>query len=301
VIIGPGAMGSLFAAHLLRAGHVVSLLGRAPSGDTSLPANIRVELRDGSVTELRHIVTTDPAVVATADVIIVLVKVADTPEALASIKPYVLPDQLILTLQNGLGAAERVHDVLGDVPRIVVGVTSQAAYRPDHCSVFHTGEGPTIIGPTNPDDFPAVVELSEIMTQAGLPAAAVRDVERWIWQKVAVNAAINGLTALAGVPNGAIIEESGLLDAAEIIAEEVAAVARARGIELGSVLRTIAETAAATSANRSSMLQDMDAGRKTEVEALHGAIVAAGQAAGIATPANQVLAALIRLHERPSA
>jgi 2-dehydropantoate 2-reductase len=91
-----------------------------------------------------------------------------------------------------------------------------------------------------------------------------------------------------------IADDAQLLDAAEIIGEEAASVARASGFELGGIRRAIAETATATAANRSSMLQDILAGRPTEVEAIHEAIVAAGNAVGVATPANQVLAAAIR-------
>lgn len=248
--------------------------------------------------ELGHLITTDASRVAGVDSIIVLVKVGDTDSALASIQPYISSRQQVLTLQNGLGGAQRVHDAIGDGASVISGVTSQAASRPLPGLVVHTGEGPTIIGPFKPSDFPATAALAQVLTDAGLPTAAVQEIDRWVWQKVAVNAAINGLTALGGVPNGAIVEDAALLDAAEIIGEEAAAVARAYGVELGTVRQIIAETARATAANRSSMLQDIDAGRRTEVDAIHGAIVAAGEAAGIATPVTQVLASLIRLRER---
>jgi 2-dehydropantoate 2-reductase len=262
---------------------------------------LRVELRDGAVMELGHVITTDASVVAAVDTVILLVKTGDTAAALATIQPYIHSGQQVLTLQNGLGNAQRVYEALGNVPRIFSGVTSQAATRLRPDLVLHTGEGPTIIGPFDPNDLPVAVALARVLSDAGLPAAAVPDIDRWVWQKVAVNAAINGLTALGGVQNGAIADDPALLDAAEIIGEEAAAVARAYGIELGNVPHAIADTARATAANRSSMLQDIDAGRKTEVDAIHGAIVAAGEAAGVATPATQVLASLIRLRERSRA
>ena len=94
-----------------------------------------------------------------------------------------------------------------------------------------------------------------------------------------------------------IASDTSLLDAAEVIAEEVARVARGRGIELGGMRRAILDTAVATASNRSSMLQDLEARRPTEVDAIHGAVLAAGEETGIATPATQVIAALIRAKE----
>ena len=109
------------------------------------------------------------------------------------------------------------------------------------------------------------------------------------------------LTALGGFPNGEIVAVPELLDAAEIVAEEAAVVARALGFELGGMRRAVAEITAASASNRSSMLQDLEAGRPTEVGAIQEAIVAAGARSGVATPATRVLAVLIRARERAAA
>jgi 2-dehydropantoate 2-reductase len=220
---------------------------------------------------------------------------------MAAIRPYVRADQIILTLQNGVGNAEKIRSALGTGPRVLVGVTSQAATRLGPGSVRHAGEGPTLIGVLDKRDSTAAAELAGVFAQAGLPAVSVPDIEHWIWRKLAINAAINGLTALGGRENGMIASDASLLDAAEVIAEEVASVARARGIELGGMRRAIFETAVATANNRSSMLQDLEARRPTEVDAIHGAVLAAGEETGIATPATQVIAALIRAKEKPVA
>jgi 2-dehydropantoate 2-reductase len=214
------------------------------------------------------------------------------------IKPYVRAGLPILTLQNGLNNARVIRSVLGEAPRVLPGVTSQAGMRPDGNLVVHTGEGPTLIGYEDEQDAPLAAILARVLSTAGLPAASVPAIEREIWRKVAVNAAINGLTALGGFLNGAIIDESDLLNAAETLAEEAAAVARAHGIELGGMRRAIVETATATARNRSSMLQDVEAGRPTEVEAIHGAIQGVAAEVGIATPAIDIIAALIRAKTR---
>lgn len=294
VIVGPGALGSVFAALLARGGHDVSLLGRPTDHLRALQRDgLRLQSPSGVVERIDLHATDDPAVVAGADTAIVLVKTPDTAAAIRAIQPQLGPSHMVLTLQNGLGNAERIRNVIGAGPRILAGVTSQAAHRLGPGVVVHAGEGPTLIGAIDAADSDAA-RVAVAFSAAAIPTVAVTDIEPAIWRKVAVNAAINGLTALGGFPNGTIASDDALLDAAEIIAEEAASVARARGIELGGMRRQVHETALATSGNRSSMLQDLEAGRPTEVEAIHGAIVASGAEVGIATPATQVLAALIR-------
>jgi 2-dehydropantoate 2-reductase len=299
VIVGPGALGSVFGVALRKRGHVVALLGR-PTEHLQAIRNegLRLESIDGTSEHWPIAATPDPAVVRDAETVIVLVKSVDTAAAMRAIRPHVRADLVVLTLQNGLGNAQMIRSALGEGPRVLVGVTSQAATRTSPGMVRHTGTGPTLIGIRDAIDTSIASQLATILSDAGLPAAPVADIDRWIWRKLALNAAINGLTALGDFSNGMIATDETLLDAAEIIAEEVASVARANGIELGSMRGSILETATATADNRSSMLQDLDAGRPTEVDAIHGAVLAAGQETGIATPATQVVAALVRVKEK---
>ena len=299
VIVGPGALGTIFGAALARAGHEVSFLGRPSAVDGTGPRRHR-QLRSlkGRVESVPVTISTDPSIVREADALIILVKTFDTVAAMECIKPHVQPGLPVLTLQNGLGNADVIRRILGDGPRVLPGVTSQAGTRASDGVVVHTGAGPTLIGYTSEEDVPVARRLAALFSAAGLPAAVVPDIDREIWRKAAVNAAVNGLTALGGFPNGAIVDHPDLLDAAETIAEEAAAVARARGFELGGMRASLMETARATARNRSSMLQDIEAGRPTEVEAIHGAIQEAAASAGVGTPAIDVIAALIRARTR---
>lgn len=301
VVLGPGALGCVFGAALFRSGHDVTLLGRSsPHLDALRASGLRLERIDGTVEHLAIPAAADPRIAAKAELILVLVKAADTSAAARAIAPYAHDGQVLLTLQNGLGNAERIRAEAGPGSCVLSGVTSQGATRLAPGSVRHAGEGPTVLGGTlgNGRDLSGAREIAAVLTAAGLPAAAVPDIAPWIWRKLAVNAAINGLTALAGVKNGMIASDTGLLGAAEIVAEEAAAVARAQGWELGGMREQIVTTAVATAENRSSMLQDLDAGRPTEVGAIHESILAAGQEAGVGAPATAVLAALIRAREQ---
>ena len=299
VIVGPGALGSFFAAALSNRGHDVALLGRpSPHLEMLRHEGLRLDVRDGTVERVFLAATDDPAVVRDAEALIILVKSIDTIPAMSAIRPHVRTDLILLTLQNGLGNAEQIRAVLGPGPRILTGVTSQAATRLGPGWITHTGVGPTLVGYQDERDAGIAGQLAGIFADAGLPATSVPDIDHWTWRKLAVNAAINGLTSLGDFPNGAIANVPELLDAAEIIAEEVASVAREIGIELGGMRRPVLETAIATRDNRSSMLQDLDAGRPTEVAAIHEAVLAKAAETGIATPATRVLAAMIRAKEK---
>jgi 2-dehydropantoate 2-reductase len=289
----------MFAARLASGGHDVALLGRpSPHLHAIRAGGLQLREQDETITTVPLDAGDDPAVVSSAEALIVLVKTVDTVQAMQAIAPRVRADQVVLTLQNGLGNRERIRAALGPGPRILTGTTSQGANRVGPGVVEHSGTGPTLIGYEGDAEAAVATNLARVFSTAGLPSAAVQDIERWLWRKVAVNAAINALTALGGFRNGMIVSDPDLLDAAEVIAEEASAVARANGIELGGIRGAVAETATATAANRSSMLQDIEAGRATEVDAIHGAILEAGREVGVATPTIQVLAALIRAKVR---
>ena len=301
VVVGAGAMGSLVAARLALASIAVTLLGRPSAHLTAVQTGgLRLEEMDGSPRTVSLAATDDPGEVANADVVVLLVKSWATGEVLAPLRPWLRPDAMVLTLQNGLGNAAAIRAALGDgtTAEILIGVTSQAALRVGPGVVRHTGVGPTMIGRPSGGVDPRLTALAATLSTAALPTAAVPDIERAVWRKLAINAAINGLTALAGVPNGAIAEEQGLREAASVLASEVETVARGQGLELGNVVAAVNEVATATAANRSSMLRDLETGVRTEVDAIHGAIVAAGEKVGIDAPANRVVAALLRARER---
>lgn len=295
VIVGPGALGAIFGARLSQAGHDVTFLGRtSPRLAAICRHGLRLESLNGTVETLPIPVSADPSVVKEADVLLVLVKTYDTVTAMSAVRRFLASETIVVTLQNGLGNAETIRDSLGKERTILAGVTSQAATRVDPDLVVHTGSGPSLIGYESAHERRIAEKITGHFAAAGLPAAAVGDIDRWIWNKVAINAAINGLTALGGFENGAIADRPDLLDAAENVADEAASVARALGIELGAMRPMLLETARMTASNRSSMLQDIEAGRPTEVESIHGAIGKAAVRVGIATPATDLLAALIR-------
>lgn len=301
LVIGAGAMGSLFAARFALGGTEVALYGRpAPHLSAIEASGLWLEELDGRRHQAPIPIVSRPEAVADAGsdlaLVMVMVKAWATAAALTPLDPFLRPETTILTLQNGLGNLAAIQEALPG-REALAGTTAQGAVRPGPGSVRHTGNGPTVLGRPSgaiTDEVRAIVAL---FNDAGIPTSAVGDSEQWIWRKLAVNAAINGPTALAGVPNGAIASDPRLKAAADILAGEVATVAGALGLGLDRVEELVAETARATTTNRSSMLQDLEAGRRTEVAAIYDAMIEAGTRAGVDTPANRVVSALIHARE----
>ncbi|HEU5434316.1 MAG TPA: 2-dehydropantoate 2-reductase [Thermomicrobiales bacterium] len=298
-VVGAGALGSLIAGRLSRSAAPVILLNRrSPHLDRIRAAGLVLVAPDGSGERIDVPISSDPAAVADASFVIVAVKTWATDAALRPLRDWLAPSAWVVTLQNGLGNDDRIRSVLGPRAKLALGVTALGAARLEPGVVRAGGDGPTLFGAPGQPPPATLRTLAACFVAAGMPAAAVGDIEQAVWRKLAVNAAINGLTALARVENGAIADDPDLWTAASAIAQEVEAVARAEGHEIGDVERAVAEVAQATASNRSSMRQDLEAGGPTEVEAIYGAIVARAARHGLAVPANQTIAAILRARRR---
>lgn len=298
LIIGAGAMGGLFGA-LLAPHAAVSLLTTnqehaAVMGGHGLTL---VDL-DGATRRVPVRVLTDPQDYGRrADVVLVCTKTRATAQAAATARDLLAADGLALTLQNGLGNLEQLVAAVG-AQRAAAGVTSQAATLLAPGRVRHAGSGPTVLG-IPPGREEAITAVAGLFTRAGLETRISDDVDSLLWSKLIVNVGINALTALLRVPNGVLAQtpECDLL-MARAVAEAVA-VARALSIGLDGErqLERVREVCLRTADNRASMLQDILRGRPTEIDAINGAVVARGQAAGVDTPVNLLLTQLVQALE----
>lgn len=217
------------------------------------------------------------------DLVLVLVKSGQTQ--LAAMEAHLLlnrqnPNSCILTLQNGLGNKETLEEL--NPGRVYVGSTTEAARVPEPGTVEHTGKG-TVHLPEGMER-----EVVSVLSRAGIEVSLHSNLDAILWTKLAINSAINPLTALLGMKNGQLLREPLCLAWMEGLTREVERVAKASGIELGD--RNLFDEAKAiatrTAGNHSSMLQDMESGRVTEIEAICGAVVRYGQRAGVPVPLN---------------
>ncbi len=286
-VIGPGAMGCLFAARLARSGCDVTLVDHKQDRAARLSANgISVETADGTIDAKPKVVTTVPN---NSDLAIVLVKAHSTIHLnLNSRTP-------VLSLQNGLGNVETLCSLIGSA-NLLAGVTSEAVTLLDEGKVRHVASGKTRFGawtscPTGP--------AAKALTQAGFSVEMTDSPGQAIWEKAAVNAGINPVTALVNVKNGMIIEVPELRQLMRDLVVEAVKVAATEGYRFeNSIVEVAEQTCADTAENISSMLQDVRAGRTTEIDAISGEIVRRAQLSALPTPRTRVVWQLLKGIER---
>jgi 2-dehydropantoate 2-reductase len=285
-------MASFFGASLARAGHRVTLAGTWRTGlATAARQGLRVQDPAGEWAARVETLPLD-APVAPHELVLVLVKSHQTAQVAGFAARAAGIGGWIVTLQNGFGNREALERVAGR-GRVGLGVTTAGAtlLAPGLVRAF---PAPTLLGD---DGAGRAARVAALFRDAGLACEVSSDLAAVLWRKLAVNCAINPLSALAGVVNGALLENEEWRTQLEAAAREAGAVARALGVALDADPVALAlETARRTAGNRSSMLQDLDRDARTEIDAINGAVVALGQSLGVPTPVN---AALTRqIHER---
>jgi len=298
-VVGCGAVGSLFAAQLATLDDVeVWGYDRAQDYVDAINANgLRLSGAGEVVGHLRA--TTDPQELPACDFGIVATKAMHTAPAIQA-TAHALADGSVCSVQNGLGNEEALAE---HVPRVIRGTTFPAGrvLEPGHVQWDVRGE--TTIGPFEPSPAPAeaIETLADACTRAGMPTAAVADARGPQWRKVIFNAATNPVGALTGLTHGQVCDDPALRALVSGLVDEGKAVAAAEGIELDADPEELIDHAARPDVaydHKASMLQDVEARRATEIDYLNGGIVTFGRAAGVPTPLNQAILALVKGLER---
>lgn len=285
LVFGAGSLGSLVGGLLART-HDVCLVGRDPHLAEIRAHGLRVE------GDLEFTVRPQTALEApgSTDLALVTVKAFDTPEAARALAATKLDG--VVSLQNGLGNEETLAARL-DAP-VMAGTCTYGAFRPGPGRVECTGNGEVVVGPYAGGQSDVSEWIGDAFESAGVQTTVAPDMPRRLWEKLAVNCGINAPTSLARVENGALFETP-VATVAETAAREAANVARAEGISLRGEA-AVAETrrvAGDTGTNRSSMLQDVRAGRRTEIDAINGFVADHDEP----TPVNDTLARLVQSWE----
>lgn len=298
VIIGAGAMGGLLATLLAPLVPISLLTTNAKHAEAINQDGLALTGPDGRIRRTAARALTDPGQYGRrADLIIVCTKARSTPQASEVARRMLAEDGLVLTLQNGLGNLEQIEAAVGP-SRAAAGITAQAATLLGPGQVRHAGSGPTVLA-AGPGQAEKIAAIAVLFNQAGIPTTVSEDGQALLWSKLIVNVGINALTAVLRVPNGTLAE---VPQCEAIMAQAVAeaeAVARAMGIALPgeNPLERVRQVCQATSANHSSMLQDILKGRPSEIDVINGAVVRKGLEYGVPTPVNQLLTELIKALE----
>lgn len=298
-ILGAGAMGSLFGGLLAEQGQKVTLLD---VNDIHLQAiqrqGLRLETDDGERRFHQLTACRPEQVQGHADLLLVFTKTLHTEVALASVAHHLAPHTRVLTLQNGLGNAEMLCRHVAE-ERVMVGMTTWPSDMLGAGHVRSHGKGGVRLLSADSRQRACAGDIAALLDAAGLRAEVDPDVWTSIWEKVAFNAALNSLCAATGCTVGQLDAVPEGMQLIRGIVEEVVAVAQAEGVPASAqrCLHSIADALAQHRSHKPSMLQDVLAGRPTEIGSINGEVVARASRLGIAVPHTETLLGLLRLIE----
>lgn len=293
-ILGPGSLGCLWATRLLEAGHRVQLIGRP--GSQARDAVLSLEEAGQQRTfEARM---GDAGSTGPIQRLLVATKAHQTLEALSTCLPYLTQDAMVLLLQNGMGVQQAAGKLLEPHP-VFCGVSTEGAFLRGPLQVVHAGRGLTRIGALAPEHQPGLPVLLEALAGTRLMLEPEEDIQRRLWEKLAINCAINPLTALHRCRNGELETREDTRLLVRQACEEIGQVLVAEGYgELATALLTrTQEVIQRTAQNYSSMYQDVVAGRASEIDYITGYLLEAARRHGIDTPVNDTLHARIKALE----
>jgi 2-dehydropantoate 2-reductase len=228
------------------------------------------------------------------DAAVVCVKTPGTLWAAEVAQRVLSREGVLLTIQNGLGNYETLAAAVGEA-RVAIGVIYVGA-RMDNGTLWATGPGKVELGrPSGRGPRRALEALGARLAEGGMTVSVVEDAWASVWRKVAVNAGMNPTTALLGYTNDQLLADAAASRVVDGLAAEVARVASAAGVSLSEdeARRAWRDIAKLTGPNRSSMLQDVQAGRPTEIDAICGAVHREGERRGVAAPLNQAMTVLV--------
>jgi 2-dehydropantoate 2-reductase len=299
-VLGAGSIGCLYAAYLQRAGIATTLLLRNQVRlDQFHAVGLTLQLDDVHWPVPIAARTIDaPPQTATLPItrLLLCTKAHHSTAAIAAVRAQLADDVAIVLLQNGMGVRDELQALL---PRatFVHALSTEGAWQPQRFHVVHAGYGETLIGAVSQAVAPQALaqDGAADLSRSGLRAHVVDDIEQRLWHKLAVNCVINPLTALQRCRNGELLDRPDTAPQIDSICAEIVAVAAAAGLALdaAALVATVHDVMHRTAANRSSMLQDVEAGRATEIGYLNGYVVRLARSHGIATPANARLQAAV--------
>ncbi len=298
-VMGAGAVGCYYGGMLARAGHDVTLIARPLHVAAIAQAGLRLQTTAFDE-QVRLAASSEASAVQGASLVLFCVKSLDTESAGAQILPHLAPDALVLCLQNGVDNADRLRSVLPQhaVAAAVVYVATEMA-GPGH--VRHHGRGELVMEPSSTAGLSSEA-VALALAAAGIPTQISNNVRGELWAKLIINCAYNAVSAITQLPYGKTVVGEGVPDVMRDVVAECRAVAKAEGVHVeGDVDASIRKIFESMPNQFSSTAQDLARGKRSEIDFLNGLVVRRGDALGIATPANRVLWALVKLMENKAA
>ena len=298
-IVGAGVLGSIFGGLFWEKGFSVTLIEVLKERVRLIDKEgLWLQWPDGKRTHARIPITSKVDEVGVKDVVMVAVKGYHTRSAIESAMPMIGEDTIVLSVQNGLGNLETIAETVGS-ERVVGGITAHSGMPVSMNEVRYVGGlGPLlVIGPYDGVSRQGFKNMVEQFQAAGLDVHTTSDINSVIWKKLIANVSTNVVAALTGLTGGIAVKHEPSVKIIEALSQELAQVARAKGIdfpELDDPLDFSLKAFASTKDNRVSMLQDVEAGRPTEIGNLNEVIISEGRRFNIPTPYNEAVSWLTR-------
>lgn len=291
-ILGAGSLGQLWAGYLPTGSAVFVSRSSSPSpGAHSEPSILEYHLEHPQGSQTHCEVAVSPIKAFRPALLLVTTKAGDTLTALERVLHYLDESVPVVLFQNGLGCQQAIADLWPGRP-ILAASTTEGANRPETGVLVHAGQGQTWIGGLSDKGQRCAVQTVERLSTSGLVVHAEADIHQRLWDKLVVNAGINAFTAILDCPNGEILAHPFFLEHVAALGEEISrvmAIETSRPLSAADIKTRIYSVATSTAKNTSSMRSDRQRGRRTEIDVINGYIADRGQAAGIATPVNQML------------
>ena len=298
-IVGAGAMGCVYAALMADAGNEVWVIDTWQAHVDAIAAKgLRLEGASGDRTVALG-ATSDAATVGPCDLVIVATKAGQVEAAAAGARALLGPETPVLTIQNGLGSSARVARILGE-ERVIVGVVGgfgASIVAPGHA--HHNGMELVRLGEANGAVTPRLERIAAVWSEAGFRVKCFDDIDQLVWEKLVCNVCFSGTSTLTGLTVGEIMADADAWPIASGCASEAYQVARAKGIRLDfdDPVAYVHDFGSKIPGARPSMLLDHLAGRRSEIDAINGAIPPEALALGLEAPYNTLVSALVRAKE----
>jgi 2-dehydropantoate 2-reductase len=293
-MIGAGAMGGVYGGLLARTGRDVTLIDTRRDHVEAIGRDgLKIEgVRGDHVVRLPA--RASHAGLPPGDMAIVFTDANSTSDAARSAARILKPDGFALTLQNGIGNVEALIESLGR-PRVIAGVSMNSAANPAPGRVAYTNAGMTSIGELDGADTVRIRRVAEMLNEASIETEIVPDPMSYIWGKFVLNCGINALTAVTGLRSGEMYRTPEVNALQDRVIDEVLAVVARKGVRLSeSDPRRKIKEHCKVRYNKPSMMQHIEQGRRTEIDALNGALVREAKALGIAVPYNEAIVAIVK-------
>ncbi len=293
VVLGAGAIGSLFGALLSKKNNVI-LIGRTSHVNAIRKNGLSIDGKTQLNVNVSAVDSVD-TVPFSVDLLIVTVKSYDAKLAIDQAKQIIHDKTVVLSLQNGLDNIKAIEHVV-ERRQIIAGVTTHGAFFSKPGCIKHTGVGKTVLGELDGESSERIKNIKNIFNLAEIGTVVSKNIVKEIWIKAVINSCINPLTAFFGCRNGYLLENPILEKNVENVCEESTSVANAYGVKLSyqDMVNKTKEVIRETSENYSSMLQSVRKGKKTEIDSINGALVNIGRTYSIDVPLNEILVFLIK-------